>query len=523
MLKGKKKIHIEISEQEVNQLVDEIESSNLSDGSREKLVNALRALIELDRLVGLKSATIARLRKIFGKQSEKVQQKDPQEKKPAHGNTGGSGRHGHDHYPSASVQNHEIVNLKEKDSCPDCQKGKVYNWNPGIYVRVTGHPPLSVNVHKTQKLRCNLCGKIFEAEFIGKGEDKFDAQAKAMIAILHYKSSLPFYRLEKLQEKLGLPVARSTLWTQTENLANQMILVWKVMVRKASEGELFFIDDTKARVLSLMRENELQEPNTKNRTGMYTTGILSETPEGKIILYFTGRKYSGENLEELLTRRQSQGPIAIMSDALNMNNIKDRAQEVLKYLCLTHGRRQFKDIEQDFKSESEFVLGLISQVYANDQHCKDVSLSPEARLQYHQERSAQPMGELKTWIDKVFPNKLAEPNSKLGAGVKYMQKHWTGFTAFLRHPGAPLDNNILEQQLRIPVLNRKNFLFFKSEYGAFVGDILLSIIKTCDISEANAFDYMVAIQKNFELVRSNPDNWMPWNYTQNLGTVIQGQ
>ena len=87
MLKGKKKIHIEISEQEVNQLVDEIESSNLSDGSREKLVNALRALIELDRLVGLKSATIARLRKIFGKQSEKVQQKDPQDKKPAHGTT----------------------------------------------------------------------------------------------------------------------------------------------------------------------------------------------------------------------------------------------------------------------------------------------------------------------------------------------------------------------------------------------------------------------------------------------------
>ncbi|MBK8204614.1 MAG: hypothetical protein IPK68_20670 [Bdellovibrionales bacterium] len=76
---------------------------------------------------------------------------------------------------------------------------------------------------------------------------------------------------------------------------------------------------------------------------------------------------------------------------------------------------------------------------------------------------------------------------------------------------------MLEQQLRIPVLNRKTFLLSKSEYGAFVGDILLSVIKTCDISEANAFDYMVSIQKNFELVRSNPDNWMPWNYTQNLG------
>jgi hypothetical protein len=43
------------------------------------------------------------------------------------------------------------------------------------------------------------------------------------------------------------------------------------------------------------------------------------------------------------------------------------------------------------------------------------------------------------------------------------------------------------------------------------------------MSEANAFDYMVSIQKNFELVRSNPDSWMPWNYTQNLEAVIHGQ
>jgi transposase len=263
MLKGKKKIHIEMTDEKLHQLIDEIENSNLTEETRQELINSLRALIELDRLVGLKSATIARLRKIFGKQSEKTQPKDPQEKKPAHGHTGGSGRHGQDHYPSASIHHHEIVNLKEKDTCPDCQKGKVYKWNPGIYVRVSGNLPLSVSVHKTQNLRCNLCGKIFEAEFIGKGEEKFDAQAKAMIAILHYKSSLPFYRLEKLQDKLGLPVPRSTLWTQIEKLANQIILVWKVMVQKASNGDLFYIDDTKARILSLMSENELQEPNTK--------------------------------------------------------------------------------------------------------------------------------------------------------------------------------------------------------------------------------------------------------------------
>jgi len=37
----------------------------------------------------------------------------------------------------------------------------------------------------------------------------------------------------------------------------------------------------------------------------------------------------------------------------------------------------------------------------------------------------------------------------------------------------PLDNNYVERILKRAVLNRKNALFYKTEHGAAVGDILM--------------------------------------------------
>ena len=513
-LVAKKIINIQITEEEINSLIDEVEGSNITEQSREKIINFLKAMVELNRLVGLKSSTIARLRKVFGKQSEKQFPRDPKEKKEAKGITGGSGRHGKEKYPEAEEITHPLCDLKSGEVCPECEKGKVYPWEPGTYIRIKGSAPLVAEVHRTEKLRCNLCGKIFEADFQGKDNGKFDAQAKAIIALLHYKSSLPFFRLEKLQEKLNIPIPRSTLWAQVESLANMLIIVWKQLVKIGANGELIYIDDTTARLLSLKLENELNKENKKYRKGMFTTGVFSESDGHQIVLYFTGRNHSGENLSELLKKRTSEEPIAIMSDALSHNSPK--THDVLHFLCLTHGRRNFVDMEDKFKEESKYVLDLISKVYANDAITKEKGFSAKERLAYHQENSAPVMDELKLWLSQAFTEKLVEPNSTLGKGVKYMQRHWKGLSAFLRHQGAPLDTNILEQQLRVPVLNRKNWLFYKNSYGAFVGDIMLSIIKTCDLEKVNAMKYMVAIQENIDDVKKSSEKWLPWNYTQNF-------
>ena len=125
------------------------------------------------------------------------------------------------------------------------------------------------------------------------------------------------------------------------------------------------------------------------------------------------------------------------------------------------------------------------------------------------------MMEVKAKCQQLLENHAVEPNSSLGQAIKYMLKHWCGLTEFLRTPGVPLDNNFLEGQLRLAVLNRRNWLFYKTLIGALVGDVITSTIKTCDANNKNSFDYLVWVQKNAEDVRKNPGNYLPWHFNPN--------
>jgi hypothetical protein len=93
-----------------------------------------------------------------------------------------------------------------------------------------------------------------------------------------------------------------------------------------------------------------------------------------------------------------------------------------------------------------------------------------------------------------------------------MLNHWKPLTLFLRVPNAPLDNNLCEQVLKRAVLNRKNSLFYKTEHGAYIGDLFMSLIYTCNLNDVNPFDYLTVLQRNSTEVFKNPQNWMPWNY-----------
>jgi hypothetical protein len=95
-----------------------------------------------------------------------------------------------------------------------------------------------------------------------------------------------------------------------------------------------------------------------------------------------------------------------------------------------------------------------------------------------------------------------------------MLNHWGPLTLFLREPGAPLDNNIVERSLKKAILHRKNALFYKTQNGARVGDIFMSLIHTCELNRENPFAYLVELQRHWMEVASNPADWMPWNYRE---------
>jgi transposase len=183
---------------------------------------------------------------------------------------------------------------------------------------------------------------------------------------------------------------------------------------------------------------------------------------------------------------------------------------------VAHARRRFVELTPNFPEPCRHVLEQLSEVYHNDACAQEQAMTPQERLRFHQRQSGPVMDQLHVWLTTQFAEKKVEPNSGLGLAMRYLLKHWERLTLFLRQPGAPLDNNICERALKKAILHRKNSLFYKTENGARVGDLFMSLIHTCELSGANPFDYLAQLQRHGRELAQKPSAWMPWNYPASL-------
>lgn len=520
---------IDLDQEQINALLQRASKNELEETDLDIIKTLVQAIVLLHQAVDDKAASIKRLlRTIFGASSETKKKlfqeedqqnddqedtQDPSQKPPPKKPPKGHGRNGKDDYTGATKCTYPHESLKPGDICPLCGQGKVYPIKPNSPIRITATAPLSATIHELESLRCNLCSEIFTAappEDIG--EEKYDEAARSMIAILKYGSGFPFHRLEKLQDSLGIPLPASTQWGLVEQTGIQLFPVYDELIRQAAQGEVVHNDDTNMKIQQLIKENKEAGPERK---GMFTTGIVSVLQGRHIALFATGRQHAGENLEEVLKKRDHNLPPPIhMCDALARNIPK--GLQIILANCLTHGRRNFVDILDNFPDECRYVIEQLAIVYKNDDIANEQGMSAQERLVWHQQESESIMSELKSWASAQLEENKVEPNSGLGKALAYMQNHWDPLTLFLRQPGAPLDNNICERALKKAILHRKNSLFYRTLHGARIGDLFMSLIHTCQLNKVNSFDYLTQLQKNLKKVVATPQKWMPWNYRENL-------
>ena len=521
---------IELGVEELTQILDRAAPA-LAAQDLAKLRAAIDTLGFLTRELEAKGASIQRLRHLlFGAKTETTRRvfgegaggggvKGPKsETKPK-----GHGRNGAAAYRGAEKVKVPHGSLGHGGACPDCTQGKVYTQSdPRVLVRVKGMAPLRATVYELARLRCHLCGKVFTAappEDVGT--EKYDETAAGMIGLLKYGTGIPFYRLQKLEASLGIPLPAATQWEVVQRAAGLLEEPYDELVRQAAQGEVLHNDDTTMKILELMgeaREEAAPGAGGEGRTGVFTSGIVSVAEGQRIALFFTGPQHAGENLAAVLAHRRAEHPPPIqMCDALSRNTAGEF--EAIVANCIAHARRRYVDVATSFPEECRYVLETLREVYRTDARVRAEGLTPEQRLRAHQQESGPRMERLEAWLREQIEQRHVEPNSGLGEAIGYMRKHWEELTLFLRVPGAPLDNNICERGLKRAILHRKNALFYKTQNGARVGDIFMSLIHTAELCETNAFDYLVALQRHADAVKRDPAAWMPWNYTEPLSSL----
>ncbi len=531
--------HLELEIEEVTAILEQAKSSPLTADGYAKLKAAMDTLAFLTRELQGKTTSLERLRKmLFGAKTEKTSQvlgdkgippgstEADTDRESARAKQPGHGRNSAAAYTGANKVKVPHPSLHTGDCCPECAKGKVYPLSePAMLVRITGMAPLGATVYEHDRLRCNLCGEVFTAPAPeGVGDEKYDETATGMVGLLKYGTGLPFNRIEKLQQGMGIPLPATTQWELVRDGAKSLAPAHQELVRQAAQGDVLHNDDTTMKVLELTGEQRAAaaaDEETDGRTGVFTSGIVATKEHHRIALFFTGAQHAGENLADVLAKRAAELPKPIqMCDAQSANTAGDF--ETIVAGCTSHARRRYVDVADNFPEECRFVLEILRDVYKNDATTRTQKMSPEERLRFHQAESAPLMDRLETWMREQFEEHEVEPNSGLGEAIQYMQDHWSKLTVFLREPGAPLDNNICERALKKAILHRKNALFYKTLNGARVGDVFMSLIHTAELNAAEPFHYLVALLRHAEDVTRSPADWMPWNYRTALAHLGAG-
>lgn len=543
---------IDKSEEEISAAIREVDSSNLSDETKSLVTNCINMSVLFPSILQQKNISIARLRQIiFGEEyydknkdkSSKPKQNDLLDKEleeisllensslePSNGGSEPRAENENQEKPSEHGRNSfaeyndveeievSVIDLAVGDDCPKACGGKLKRHKPGNVTRITGQNFAKVIIYKQEKLRCNLCDYLISAQLPDSaGKEKYDASFKSMLALQKYYVSVPFYRQEKYQKLLGLPLPDSTQWDLIEKLAGSCYVILKQLVSYAANSKLVHNDDTKVRILEVI--NAIKSgAHGDERKGMYTTGVIAEHGPHKIALFINGTQHAGENLADILKNRKTGLENIIQMCDGSSNNIPSEFKTIICN-CMSHGFRKFKELIKFFPTECLTIMKLISEVYSVDSKTKH--LTDEDRLKYHQENSKPHIEKLGKYMQSLIDEHVIEPNSELGKAIEYMTKRWDKLTRFLEVSGAPIDNNIVERALKIAIRNRKNAQFYRSRYSADIGGMITSIIYTCELSNINPHHYLTVLQTHQDEIIAAPQNWLPWNYSTSL-KLLQG-
>lgn len=571
---------MDVTQEKIDELVTKVKNSDFPKQDVELIVAILSNFLQIRIALEQKSLKLKTfLRKMFGLKTESIRSNkngnqsngDDKDDPPDDGQPPtssptnpaneddskrkkGHGRNGRDQFPDAKKVNCEHDSLKPGDTCPECGIGTLKEEAPGIHYYWEGATPLVVTIFLLQRLVCQdrSCRAVFKAplpdvvqsprfsdeksgtidtietEIVDarrsrtqEKERTYDNSAAAMVVCMRYEFGVPHERLSVIQYNAGMPLPQSTQWGLVMQCFEASAIIYRYLWWLASSGKLVLNDDSWMRIL-FSKGNEYKGQKIYNKDGsirkkIQTTAIVSFVDDREVVLYATGYKNAGENLNDLLSARSPDlAKPDQMCDGLPQNIPRDHKTNLGN--CLDHGRRKFFDIQSSFENETKTVLDLMRVIYKNDKKTRD--MTDQDRLEYHQKYSTEPWDQLHTWFKEVLGTEVEE-NSILGREIKYMLKRWKEFSKFLSVPGFPIANSECERMIKKIMPHRKNSMFYKTSVGAYVGDCFLSIIATCYKAKKAVHPYIRALSDHLHAVRKNPGDWLPWNYEQNIlhGTV----
>jgi len=244
-------------------------------------------------------------------------------------------------------------------------------------------------------------------------------------------------------------------------------------------------------------------------------GPRYETPDGPIILFYTGRHHAGEIVDQLLRHRLLSSPKLVKcTDGASKNFDHGHADDLVESTCNAHALLKFRDIKDKHPAEYAEAGRVYKQVFDNDDKANALGLTPVDRMLYHRQHSKPLMQELKKMCEEKITSKRVEPSSPLWEPLTFVVNPWDRLTRLCEVPGVPLDTNLVEQALILPVRYFAGSFNYHTEDGAVVGDHAMSLIATARAHDVEPVAWLTECLRCHEDLAQRPEHFLPWVYRE---------
>jgi transposase len=291
----------------------------------------------------------------------------------------------------------------------------------------------------------------------------------AHLIVSKWVDHLPLHRLERVYERQGLVLARSTLCDWLAACAALLQPLYQRLVEVVLRSRVLHTDDTPVK---------LQDPATHQLSTARFWVYLGDAAHPYNVFDFT-RTRQRDGPQQFLTHYQGYLQADAFSgyDALYLPDPRTTAARIVEVACNAHARRKFYEARTSDELRAHVALGYYRSLYALERGAADAELTEEGTRRMRQELAVPLWDQFHTWLEQQRADVL--PKSPLGEAIRYALHNWSALVRYTEAGYLAIDNNAAEREMKRIAIGRKNWLFVGSPRGGETAAVLVSFTSSC--------------------------------------------
>lgn len=336
----------------------------------------------------------------------------------------------------------------------------------------------------------------------------------AYIIVAKYCDALPLYRLEKILQRYGGSITRTSMANWIIRLFDTFIPLINLMKEHQLESDYLQADETRIQVL--------KEPGRAATSDKWMWLIRGGPPDQLVVVF----EYDASRSAEVPSRLLEGFSGSLQTDGYAGYNKVCRENNIIRIGCWDHARRKFVDAIKGMStkqkrsgkvSKADVALSKIRKLYAIEDNIK--SLSPKERYEQRQQQSLPILKDLNSWLEKNI-SKLPK-DSLTYTAMYYTLNQWETLTRYCENGHLRISNVLAENAIRPMAVGRRNWLFSDTPKGAQGSATCYSLIETAKANGLEPYDYLHHVLQHIAAADTveKLEALLPWNIKKMSATV----